>query len=331
MVRATAALVAAVLLLGACWGNDPCSAGESCAAPRPVVSPAGAWERIADAPTIRQEVAAAVVGGKIYVVGGLIDRARATNVVEVYDPSTDKWSSAPSLPIDVHHAMAAERDGRLYVIGGFSGSLGGAASDRVFMLDGGRWREAPSLQRPRAAAAAVSVSGGRIFLVGGVSGNEHVAPSEIFDGSSWRNRRAIPSLRDHLAAATDGRLVYAIGGRRAGGHFGTVEVYDVETDRWQKRLDMPTPRSGLGAAFVQGVVVAVGGEGPRIFPEVEAFDAPDRWRRFPDLAVPVHGVGVVAVGPDVYALAGGSRVGTAPTNACQVLRLTVATPGTPRG
>lgn len=317
LVRPAAALVAAVLLLGACTGDDGGARTPLPTVSGPDGSPLG-WRRIADAPTERQEVAAAVVGGKIYVAGGLVSNG-ATAAVEIYDPASDSWTTGPPLPLAVHHAMAAEQGGRLFVMGGIAISRGGAAVRDVFILEDGRWRQGPPLRRPRAAGAAASV-GGRIVVVGGIAGDRHVGPVEIMDEGAWHDGAPIPNLRDHLGAATQGSLLFTVGGRRGGDHFGTFEVYDLATDRWSKLPDMPTARSGNGAAFVAGRIVSVGGEGPRIFPEVEAYDTDARrWTRLPDLAVPVHGVGVAAVGTDVYALVGGDEVGSAPTRACQVL------------
>jgi hypothetical protein len=99
-------------------------------------------------------------------------------------------------------------------------------------------------------------------------------------------------------------------------------VYDPATDRWSDLTDMPTARSGNGAAFAAGTIFSVGGEGPRIFPEVEAYDIAARtWRRLPDLAIPVHGAGVAVLGRTLFAFGGGYRVGLAPTRACQVLAI----------
>lgn len=306
------------MITGAC--TSECS-GAACVAPPQTTPTRPAWARIADAPTARQEIATAVLDGEIYVVGGLLASGRATDVVEIYDPEANKWRTGPRLPVPVHHAMAADLGGKLVLMGGFVGELGGGATNRVFILEPAGWREGPRMRRARGAGAAVTV-GNRIVVVGGISGGRHVGPAEIFDGTRWVDGAAIPSLRDHLGAATDGKLVYAAGGRRAGGHFGTFEVYDPAADRWSTLADMPTARSGIGAAFTDGKIITVGGEGPRIFPEVESYDiAKRRWTRLPDLAVPVHGVGVVAVGLSIYAFVGGSRVGLAPTRACQVLAI----------
>lgn len=55
------------------------------------------WKKIADMPTPRSNAGAAVVDGKIYVVGGLaatdrrMESTKILKVVEVYDPQTDTW------------------------------------------------------------------------------------------------------------------------------------------------------------------------------------------------------------------------------------------------
>ena len=259
--------------------------------------------------------------GKIYVAGGLLADQSATTRVEAYDPSKRTWSSAPPLPIGLHHPMAAGFRGRLYVIGGITQRLGGPDSARVFVFDGAGWTEGPSLHRPRGAGAAVVV-GDRIIVVGGINSSGEVAPVEIFDGSAWHDGAPIPSPLDHVGAATDGRFVYVAGGRRNGSHFGTFQRYDPVADSWRHLPAMPTARSGLGAAFAAGRVFAIGGEGHRIFGETEAFDvARRRWIKLSDMGVPRHGLGVVAIGSSIYAMTGGSAVGVAPSAACEELSL----------
>src|SRR5689334_10448069 len=60
---------------------------------------AGHWEARAPMPTARTEVAAAVLDGLIYVVGGQVDGGNGiTDAVEVYDAGTDTWHVAAPLP-----------------------------------------------------------------------------------------------------------------------------------------------------------------------------------------------------------------------------------------
>ena len=79
-----------------------------------------AWQRGADAPEGRTEVAAAAVSGRIVVAGGLILEGRASPRADLYDSVGDRWSRLPDLPIAVHHAMAASDGRRVFVVGGYA-------------------------------------------------------------------------------------------------------------------------------------------------------------------------------------------------------------------
>ncbi len=59
----------------------------------------GTWQQLASMPTARQELASAVLNGKIYVIGGLNADGISTNTVEVYNPATNTWTSAQPLPL----------------------------------------------------------------------------------------------------------------------------------------------------------------------------------------------------------------------------------------
>src|SRR5574339_509865 len=89
----------------------------------------GAWRTAAPATMKRTEVAAATVGGKIYVVGGFEEPSfgnvlhfAITSAVEEYDPLTDRWSTKAPMPVGLHHVGIGVVGGRLYVIGGYNKS-----------------------------------------------------------------------------------------------------------------------------------------------------------------------------------------------------------------
>ena len=82
----------------------------------------GRWTTGMPMPSSRTEIAVAEVDGKIYVVGGF----RGERELEIYDPSTDRWSRGASIPRAVHHAGAAgERSGatREWAFGGATRDL----------------------------------------------------------------------------------------------------------------------------------------------------------------------------------------------------------------
>ena len=68
-------------------------------------------------PSRRGGLAAAARDGKIDVVGGEARSSVFANH-EVYDPTTDRWTTALALPTARHGLAAAALGGKLYVIGG---------------------------------------------------------------------------------------------------------------------------------------------------------------------------------------------------------------------
>src|SRR5688572_2248659 len=57
------------------------------------------WEALADlAGGDRQETAVVELDGKIYVIGGFTGGLEIVGEVEVYDPASDSWGVAASLP-----------------------------------------------------------------------------------------------------------------------------------------------------------------------------------------------------------------------------------------
>jgi non-specific serine/threonine protein kinase len=274
-------------------------------------------------------MAATVLDGTIWVVGGLESSSRASRRIEGFDPVINGWKSGPDLPVPLHHEMVVTYKGELVVIGGWipKGSDPSAEiSDRVFALRGGRWVSLPSLNRPRAAGAA-AVVGDRIVVMGGQAGDRLLDTTEVFDGERWSEGADIPSPREHLAAASDGRYVYAVGGRRLSPdkNSAALERYEPATDRWQRLPDMPTARGGLGAAILDGHLLAVGGEtSTDALGEVESYSlAREQWSSAPSMRTPRHGIAAAVVKRSLYALGGAPRPGHASARStAETLRLT---------
>src|SRR5207247_10188713 len=163
------------------------------------------------------------------------------------DLTTQTWHAGPALPFEVHHAMLVNYRGQLWVIGGFLPrglNMEAAASARVLIFKGGRWVNGPALHHARAAGAA-AVVGDKIVVVGGRTGGrsvQEVKPTEVFDGKGWHDATDIPVPGDHLAAVSDGKYLYAIGGGTldASAHPKAVQRFDPATGKWAQ---LP-PRAG---------------------------------------------------------------------------------------
>lgn len=320
----------AVALLAACTSSARPNAAVTITTPparAPLEPVSTEWRVLAGAPTERLEVAAAVLDQRIYVMGGLLADGNATDRVEIYDPATNSWSAGPSLPVAVHHAMGATFRDEVVVAGGFEGGGFTTASASVFALRDGAWTSLPDLRRPRAAGGAVVVRD-RLVLVGGQDGATLVEPTEIFDGTAWRDGARIPTPRDHLGVAADERYVYAVTGRLRSidASVKVLERYDVVANRWKRLAPPRVARGGIGAAVVSDSLIVLGGENPAAEPNgvygvVERFTiASGRWdnMRAP-MPTPRHGVGVAVIGPTIYVACGGSMIGASTSGALEAL------------
>ena len=280
----------------------------------------------APAPTARTEVAVAVLDGMIYVVGGFerpnswkIWQSSVSTKVETYDPTTNRWSSKPDLPVGLHHAGAAVLDGALYVAGGFTKTDDTiwSPSDRVFRFDpaGDTWTERASLPTARGGLAVTTLQG-KLFAVSGYDGQENPAAVEVYDPAidQWSAVAPLPTPRDHLAAVVIDGTLYAIGGRvrlNYRQNLSAVEAYDVESNRWAPKMGMPTPRSGIAASVVNGWIYVFGGEsGEGTFHQNERYNPRiNRWQTMAPMPTSRHGLGAAAVDGYIYVLTGGPRPG----------------------
>lgn len=126
------------------------------------------WEQIADLPTPRFALAAVTVGSEIWCFGGVAFTPEGFNnfdMVEVYDPSVNRWRDKPELrlPWQAAGLGACVHQGKVYIFGGYSGP-GIHAGAAVF--EQAQWRSLPPMPSPRAAMGVASVSDG-IYLIGG--------------------------------------------------------------------------------------------------------------------------------------------------------------------
>ena len=78
-------------------------------------------------PLARSEHAVAEFDGKIWVLGGYPPGRLPSNLVQIYDPATGRWSLGPRLPQPMHHTTVKAVNGKLYVMGG---EIDGASTGR---------------------------------------------------------------------------------------------------------------------------------------------------------------------------------------------------------
>ena len=139
----------------------------------------GVWTALPDAPRPRDHFHAAVIRNKLYLAGGRLSGGRdgvsqpLIAEVDVYDFSSNTWSSAPELPTPRAAAAVGVLENELYVIGGEIGVdlNGNTVSDAVKTTEAydpiaGTWSAKDDLNIERHGTQAI-VSGDGIHVTAG--------------------------------------------------------------------------------------------------------------------------------------------------------------------
>ncbi|MBI4819278.1 MAG: galactose oxidase [Deltaproteobacteria bacterium] len=260
----------------------------------------------------RQEVGVAVVGGEVFVIGGLDSAGAATDSLEIYDPAADRFRRGASLPQPIHHANVAAAGDDIYVVGFYGNGFEAVGDVLVYSASQDRWTtRSPMPPGTQRAAGAAVLLGGRIVVVGGARGGATDEVSSYdFEADSWTQLPPLPTKREHLVAGVIAETILVAGGR-SGSHTARLDAF--EQGRWVERAPMPTSRAGSGAAVFGGRFYVFGGEGERapadgVFDQVESYELESNtWMSHSSMASPRHGIGAAAVGDQIW-IPGGADV-----------------------
>jgi N-acetylneuraminic acid mutarotase len=192
------------------------------------VPPAGAqtiqfaamrWRPISPLPEPRAAGGAAVVGDRIYVVGGF-DASRVELASAYgYDAIADVWRRIADLPTPRQHLAVTAFNGQVCAIGGYVGNAIAMSTVECYDPATDRWSTRAPLPKPASDFAAALFEGG-IWTVGD--------DVQVFDGTRWWIGPALGVPRYGVAAAAVERSLYVIGGAaRTPAPDGIVERLDL--------------------------------------------------------------------------------------------------------
>jgi hypothetical protein len=184
------------------------------------------WEPIAALQRPRGAISAAVLDGRIHLLGGR--DVRSVEWHEIYDPKRNKYE----------------------ILGGMRGSTG----TQPFVG-----------QRDHMGVAVVDgkihAIAGRMD-----SYDFNTGLHAVYDPApgTWSFRAPLPTPRSGVSAVLYRGRIVVFGGEATGRVFGTNESYDPKADRWEALAPMAVPRHGLhGAGFALiGDMIHVPGGGP---------------------------------------------------------------------
>ena len=114
---------------------------------------ADSWQQVASMPQGLFLHAAAAMGGKIYVTGGL-HQGDSVSSVCVYDPQADAWTQPASMSIAMDGHASTAVGGKIYVFGGY-GARGRHSA--IYDPASDSWAQGSSLTSARCVPAVIAL------------------------------------------------------------------------------------------------------------------------------------------------------------------------------
>ena len=312
-----AALLLCGILAGCASGEEPePPASESDQAAEPSSTPPGEvvgpptrsddhpqWEGIEGLYVPRDDFGTAVVGSRVWVLGGMTgERGNRLLSIEVLDTRTGEWETSDvQMPVGIASFESVAVGSRIYSFGGLDHDNHATRFAGVLDTRTGHWRDLPPLPHAR-YAHTVTEWDGKLYVIGGRDEEGRVAATDVFDPrtETWTTSKTpMAHARDsHDTVATPAGLM-VVGGWRGYGPTDLVDLYDPETDTWSTGPRLPKPVSRAGVAVADGHVWVSYHELSYVL-DLET----GKWEEANALPLPRHGLGYVHVGNAIFAIGG---------------------------
>eukprot|EP00814_Leptocylindrus_danicus_P017600 CAMPEP_0116032682 /NCGR_PEP_ID=MMETSP0321-20121206/18326_1 /TAXON_ID=163516 /ORGANISM="Leptocylindrus danicus var. danicus, Strain B650" /LENGTH=168 /DNA_ID=CAMNT_0003508187 /DNA_START=28 /DNA_END=530 /DNA_ORIENTATION=- len=156
---------------------------------------------------------------------------------------------------------AALKDKYIYVFGGYNNDYGGLSSTERYSIDNNTWEGLPDMPEWRSGHYAVSTTGSKIYIVGGVTCSVDVFETSSLSWMTSMYSRDMPEVRRCAAAVLlKKKYLVVIGGYGEGWHASCL-IYDMWCNRWSSTpvsMDMMETRKDHTAAVLDGKIVVAG-------------------------------------------------------------------------
>ena len=307
------------LLAGACGQDQPDQLAPDLSTPIPsadagaaIRNPGDTWTPKASMLTARRSLAAAVLHGELYTLGGQDAINSTLAAVEAYNPRTDRWTAKAPLPDGRSDGNGAGViDGLLYLAGGYSPSLGAFTSTLyVYNPSTNSWSTKANLPL-NSGCGATGVINRKLYVLTGCVSTSSGATMLFhrYDPAtdSWISLPSPGSAHMHPASGVINGKFYVAGGWDATRNItSSLEVYDPASNSWSTRQSMPTARVQAAGSVIRGKLYVAGGMG-RSFAalgDTEEYDPrTDTWTTKPPMT-PRFWLAAGAVKDVLYAVGG---------------------------
>ena len=184
--------------------------------------------------------------GRVLIAGGVADALEATKTAEVFDPSSEAFSTLPDMAeLRAAHSATSLPNGRVLLAGG----TGGNDSASLFEPSTNTFTSAGNMNSPRQLHGATLLADGRVLLTGGYSTAlaTSIRSAEVYSPGSNGSPGSFQAIGDmyypraaHVAQLLPDGRVWVGGGIGAGE--SQFELYD------------PSAKDGVGAFVSAGAL-----------------------------------------------------------------------------
>ncbi len=288
-----------------------------------LVWPAAAqqWEERPPMDQPRTGLAAVVLDGQVFLIGGKDRFGNVLDTVVRYDPKSGNLLPLPSMLKARVDAAATVFQERIFVIGGLDGD--GNVLDDVEFYDpnSNRWLPFASLTIERQGLVAVA-SDTSMIVAGGSNQPEQILESiEVYTeaAQAWEaspvniggDPLVLGTPRAAFAAAESGGSMFFLGGFGPLGPLDDVEQLSAGFTITPREA-LPSARGNLAAAAIADSVYAIGGRDGtnRVLADVQRYDPEtNTWGEMPRLRIGREGCAAVALEGVLYVFGGSDANG----------------------
>jgi len=236
------------------------------------------WITLAPLPRQRFRHGAAVVNGKMYLIGGRDNTDTIITEVDVYDIATNTWTTNPTMNwLRATSDLVVVFSGNfIYTIGGYDANYTSVGQTCFYNTPIALWdcNSLPELNEGRGDACG-AVLNNQIFIVGGFSDVNFCSALdtlEVYDMSSrsWVTESRLHDPRADSACVMTHEKFHVVGGEvknkvvdcnKYDIPVPDVEYYNLENNTWIEEVPIPDSRFRFAGVAWGGGVMLIGGQG----------------------------------------------------------------------
>ena len=228
--------------------------------------PVTGWEPLPGPSGRHSHLAVRLSDERVLVAGGIDAEGDALDDAHLFDPLTDTWAVAASMP-SPRAAAATVRlhDGRVLVAGGSTPLEGATAASFIYDSASDSWQPMEAMPVAREGHAAVVLHDGRVLVAGGGNGGTLDPTAFLYDPNAdvWSDAGSLELAREShgMVVVPEGDVI-VIGGDGEDGQTGTVERWSIDAMEWEPFGSLSEVRSGHSTVTLPGgSILVLGGTG----------------------------------------------------------------------